>query len=462
MRMRARFAQAALPIARAVLFVVLAIAHFAIMSSLPVVAQSDRSPWTSFRPRSSLIPLITNTGFLPGQYMIYVGNADPLGMTVGEWQVSGPVTLQPGDKWLATLMPHSVLRLERDPAALLNHGRPPQGLSQVYAANEDPASWQAICVLPVGVNPRPTCFEGTRNITDVGVASTFSRWNAITPDSRQFAGQPGSLWPLRVIGYPNFVAGAYMIYVANAGPAGRDVSRWNSFGPVRLVGGDKWQATLRPGAQLQMDRNPATLISYTTPDIHHAMIYVRNEDPSTWQAICVLPTGADVQTMCFGGSNKITYVPEQKPVAAGIEGQFRGRATFRYRRQDETAQSPSSPADAGQIDLTVRAGTIVGTMVITHGDARVAAQFSGRVEGTNRFVAVLEGRSVYTKPFDQTNKSDRIAGIIVKSLFEFPFQGQISGTFESGAWSGVFEARSTDQRAKPVGLSGAWTTDRQP
>lgn len=427
-----------------------------VAASYPATAQGPGSKWTSFRPRAGIQPLMAPSGFIPGRYMIYVGNADPIGMTVSEWQTNGPLVLQAGDRWLASLMPNSGLRLEREPAALLNYAKPSGGFAQIYAASEDPTSWQAVCVLPVGVTPRPNCFGGSRNITDVGKPGTFSRWDAFTPDPRQFAGQPGGVWPLRVIGYPNFVAGHYMIFVANAGPHGREIATWNTFGPVHLIGGDRWQATLRPQAQLMMERNPATLINYTKPDQHHAMIYVRNDDRSVWQAICVLPQGQGmaVQTHCFGGSNKISYVPGTKQPGPGetLEGAFAGRISLRYV-WPSGAQGADATSQDGRIEFTVRDGSVSGSLTVTRKTTTVTARFGGRLDGTSGFTGTLEGASVY-KP-----ETDRISSIIVKALLAFPFRGRISGRFERGAWTGRYEAQSTDQRERPVGISGNWTAE---
>lgn len=447
---------------RALLLSMLIFTPPALVPDGSVLAQGTSSKWTSFRPRTSIRPLMANTGFQPGfqpgRYMIYVGNADPAGMTVGEWQANGPIVLQPGDKWLATLLPQSGLRLERDPAILLNYGKPTGGLSQIYTASEDSASWQAICVLPVGIDPRPNCFGGSSNITDVGKPGTFSRWESFTPDPRQFGGQPGGVWPLKVVGYPHFVAGEYMIYVASSGAAGLSISTWNSFGPVKLLGGDKWQATLRPRAQVVMERNPATLTAYPAPDSHHAMIYARNEDRSVWQAICVLPIGMAVQTSCFGGSSLVTFAPAKKKIdlEGALHGRYRGNVTtYKVMQTDKPPVSQS-----GKIELAVQDGAVTGTLTSSDRMYQLTARLSGRIDG-NHFVANLEGNSQYVGASGSQGAAGAVENVM-RYWFEFPFRGQISGTFQSGIWTGKYEAKSTDQRPKPTALTGTWNAGPEP
>jgi hypothetical protein len=152
---------------------------------------------------------------------------------------------------------------------------------------------------------------------------TFSKWTSITPDPRQFAEQRGGVLPLVALAgdTPYFEAGQYMIYVAPSNPNGMKVSRWNSFGPFTLQGHDKWKVTLLPGSQLRMENNPAPLQSYASPGPTYAMIYVRNEDVTSWHSICVLPvgTGKNVQPDCFGGTTNVVYDPsgaESAPPAA--------------------------------------------------------------------------------------------------------------------------------------------------
>ncbi len=156
-----------------------------------------------------------------------------------------------------------------------------------------------------------------------GTPRTFSRWTSITPDPRQFAGQPGGVLPLAVIGNPTFETGDYMIYVGPSNPNGMTLSRWNTFGPYTLKGHDKMSVTMtleskRPvEPKLTVETNSAELLQYSDPGPRHAMIYVRNTDVSSWQSICVLPVGWNARDRCFGGSNNVRYVPESdnRPVA---------------------------------------------------------------------------------------------------------------------------------------------------
>ena len=144
---------------------------------------------------------------------------------------------------------------------------------------------------------------------------TFSKWSSITPDQRQFAGQPGRTSPLAVVGDAQFQAGQYMVYVAISDPDSRSVgriSRWTTHGPFSLASGDKWKATLLgSGDPLRMERNTADLLQYSSPGQGRAMIYAHNDDPAHWRAICVLPVGAGLRVNpdCFGGSGNVTFSP---------------------------------------------------------------------------------------------------------------------------------------------------------
>lgn len=149
--------------------------------------------------------------------------------------------------------------------------------------------------------------------TPAGTPRTFSGWSSITPDPRQFAGQPASTFPLVVVGNPTFEAGDYMIYVGPSNPNGMTLSRWNTYGPFTLKGHDKVGATLTGLSKLTLETNSAKLLQYSDPGPTHAMIYVRNEDVSSWQSICVLPVGWNAMERCFGGTNNVRYVPENGP-----------------------------------------------------------------------------------------------------------------------------------------------------
>ena len=306
------------------------------------------SKWTSITPdprqfatqRGGVLPLVVLGGDTPyfdaGQYMIYVAPSNPNGMKVSRWNAFGPFALQGNDRWKVTLLPQSQLRMENNPAALQAYASPGPTRAMIYVRNEDVTSWHSICVLPVGTgkNVQPDCFGGTGNVVLRARAEPSRhrrRQSRPTANGRrsprilgQFATQPGGVLPLIVLGgtTPYFEAGQYMIYVAPSNPNGMKVSRWTPFGPFTLQGHDKWRATLLPQSQLRMETNPAALESYASPGPTRAMIYVRNDDVTSWHSICVLPvgTGKNVQPDCFGGTGNVVYEPsgaESTPTTAG-------------------------------------------------------------------------------------------------------------------------------------------------
>ncbi len=330
------------------------------------------SRWVSLTPDprqfatqpGGVLPLavVGDASFAAGRYMIYVATSNPDGKTISRWSSFGPFNLQGGEKWQAMLLPGAKLRMEKNPAALLTYSSPGSGQAMIYARNEDRSSWQSVCVLPVGGNVRTDCFGGTSNVVFAGAGSaTLSKWTSITPDQRQFAAQPGGMLPLAVLGGPNFVAGAYMIYVGPANPDGRAVGKWNAFGPFTLEGDDKWAAHLLPQSQLRMEKNPAGLLPYPSPGAMRAMIYARNDDTSSWQAICVLPVGMTVTPSCFGGSGNI--VVDVKGLAAGIDGTYSGSIAV-----TQTTPEKLKAVGPGTLTLTVTNGTVSGTMIVRTGD----------------------------------------------------------------------------------------------
>jgi hypothetical protein len=188
-----------------------------------------------------------------------------------------------------------------------------------------------------------------------GPAQTFSRWTSITPDPRQFSGQPGGVLPLAVIGNPTFEAGAYMIYVGPSNPNGMTISRWNTFGPYTLKGHDKMSVTMTIESKrttepkLTVEMNPAELLlHYSDTGPMYAMIYVRNTDVSSWQSICVLPVGWNAADRCFGGSNNVIYVPERASQNAATLNTGNGDAVYSQPTAPTTFRL-SSPARLAKI-----------------------------------------------------------------------------------------------------------------
>ena len=144
---------------------------------------------------------------------------------------------------------------------------------------------------------------------------TYSPWMSITPDQRQYVTQPGRAFPVPVVGAQHLTAGDYMVYTAVSEPNGRRISRWATHGPLTLRSGDKILAILNfniPGSELQIERNSAALLPYSTPERGTAMVYARNMDASQWRSICLLPVGAamSVRTHCFRHDGPIEYVPD--------------------------------------------------------------------------------------------------------------------------------------------------------
>lgn len=186
--------------------------------------------------------------------------------------------------------------------------------------------------------------------------ATLSRWTSITSDPRQYAAQPGGVMPLVVLGAPSFAPGPYMVYVGSSNPDGRTVSRWNSFGPFNLQGTDKWAAYLLPQSQLRLERNSAALLPYSNPGPTGAMIYARNNDTSSWQAICVLPIGMNVQPDCFGGSGNV--VLDVKGTGGGTDGTYIGRVTAEPDAQTATP-GEVPPAEGWNSYANARFGTAI-------------------------------------------------------------------------------------------------------
>jgi hypothetical protein len=437
-------------------------------TSLPLtvasaVAQATFSRWASFTPDPrqfstqpggvSPLAVIGGASFVAGQYMIYVAASNPDGKSVSRWSSFGPFVLQGGDKWQASLLPGAKLRMERNPAALLPYSSLGATNAMIYVRNDDRSSWQSICVLPLGGNVRTDCFGGTSNVVYGGAgASTLSKWTSITLDQRQFAAQPGGVFPLAVLGGPSFAAGKYMIYVGASNPDGRAVSQWNQFGPFDLQGNDKWAAHLLPQSQLLMERNVASVQTYSNPGPANAMIYARNDDASSWQAICVLPLGRTVQPDCFGGSGNV--VLDIKGAAGGLEDTFTGQVTL-------TKVAAQKVGGTGSLTLMVKAGTVTGSMTSRIAYVVREAAISGTMSSDGRITATIKGTSRYDKP-KPTEKMEVLAWELVNTLVTYPFQGTFTGTVVNGQASGSFTAYRTDKpQADNTLVAGTWQASPQ-
>jgi hypothetical protein len=395
--------------------------------------------WTSLRPKSGDVALtpLGETGFRPGRYVVLVAGADPDGRSVRNWSTHGPFEVGAGDHWIVVATPGTGLRLEKAaPVAAVGVGR-----AALDARNTDAASWQAVCVLPEGRPPRPTCFAGSGSVRDADASPptaphpgalpppaapvTFSRWKAITPDPRQAVAQPGKVMPLEVIGESQFRVGRYDVHVADAGPNGLAISTWKTFGPIEFKGRERWAAILQPGVRVRMDRNGADLAVYAEPDADHAMVWARNDDGGTWLAICVLPQGMSVMTGCFGGSGRIAYVP--KASKASCEG------TIEFRTPET-----KSPIVA-QLRFTLDGTRIDGSVSMRSRSAAIErtidASLTGSLDG-EKIVGRLEGRSEGRPVASGGDRTD-VVGTLVATTVTFPFAGDWAGTLAKGAAKGT-------------------------
>ncbi|AHM03293.1 hypothetical protein roselon_00886 [Roseibacterium elongatum DSM 19469] len=246
-----------------------------------------------------VIPLSVNPGphFSAGAYDIYTADAGPNGLGPFTRITRYSVTLASNRLYRVDLGPTDTLRIREDSTLALHYGEPGEGQSMIYARNSSTRSWRAICVLPAGA-PRSDC-------GDVGAPpATFSEWNAITTDQRQFGTQPGGVIPLSVNPGPHFAAGAYDIYTADAGP--------NGLGPYTRV--TRYSVTLASNRLYRVDVGPTDTLSiredstlglqYGEPGEGQSMIYARNSSTRSWRAICVLPAGSPFET-CGGGGQTV-------------------------------------------------------------------------------------------------------------------------------------------------------------
>ena len=125
-------------------------------------------------------------------------------------------------------------------------------------------------------------------------------WDSFTNDPRQFAAQPGGVFPLR----RNYKTGQYLVHV---GPAGKDglaipPATWRTFGPFDVTAGNKYAAIIQKGlgtvCELKWEKNSARLQMYSNPPAGspglagHAVVYVRNDSNDQWYALCLEPVGA--------------------------------------------------------------------------------------------------------------------------------------------------------------------------
>lgn len=161
-------------------------------------------------------------------------------------------------------------------------------------------------------------------------AGPVCAWDSFTQDPRQFATQPGGVFPMRRT-YPT---GSYRVHVGPAGKAGLDIPprTWSTFGPFEVAAGHKYAAIIRPGAgtsrDLAWEKDSARLAMYSAPPADkpglpgHAVVYVRNDITDEWSAVCLEPAGTPP-----GGTPELKFDESVlRSVKAGATVTLRARA----------------------------------------------------------------------------------------------------------------------------------------
>ena len=97
------------------------------------------------------------------------------------------------------------------------------------------------------------------------------------------------------------------------------------------------------------------------------MIYARNTDRRHWRAICVLPAGSGMTVLehCFGGTNKIIYIPSQEAQGGGIvaaqDAASPPRTIFSNNNPAGVGSNPSRPTS-----LNLDRNTVVTKITTYH------------------------------------------------------------------------------------------------
>jgi hypothetical protein len=134
-----------------------------------------------------------------------------------------------------------------------------------------------------------------------GAAPAASCWESFTFDPRQFAAQPGGVFPMR----PQYRTGRYLVRIGPAGKSGLDLppARTRTFGPYDLTAGNKYAAIIKKGlgtvCEMEWLTNGARLMMYSNPPKDgaavglpgHAVVYVRNEITDEFYAVCLEAVG---------------------------------------------------------------------------------------------------------------------------------------------------------------------------
>lgn len=146
----------------------------------PVKGALSFSKWTSITPDQRqfaaqpgrTIPLAVlgdGPAFKAGDYLVFVANSSPEGLSIARWEAHGPYTLIGGDRWRATLLPMAGLAMDQNTGDLNRYSSPGPRHAMIYAKNFSTTHWQSICVLPVGsgMQVNPDCFGGSGNVVYV-------------------------------------------------------------------------------------------------------------------------------------------------------------------------------------------------------------------------------------------------------------------------------------------------------
>lgn len=226
---------------------------------------------------------------------------------------------------------------------------------------------------------------GSADPTPGGETST-ALWFAVTNDQRQYATQPGGVTPVPANPGPGFVAGRYDIYTADAGVNGlgpyTNVRRFS----VILEGNRNYAADLGSATGLGIDAGGAQVVGYPDPGPGRARLLVRNSNPSTWRAICVLPAGASFDD-CGGGGMTVytewhTVTNDQRQFAAQPGG------VDPMRTCDRATQRYAGDFPAGRYDIYV---------------GGAGANGLGPVTDIRRFDVTLEGGHNYAVDLGASN-----------------------------------------------------------
>lgn len=122
--------------------------------------------------------------------------------------------------------------------------------------------------------------------------STHSPWTRVTNDQRQYAAQPGRALPLSVTNASAFEAGSYDLHFGVTDGSDRCAPiGYSGSVPVRLQENTRYFARADSSGNVSFTMATAALDAYPAPGPGRAMVYVRNEDPQRWHAVCLLPSG---------------------------------------------------------------------------------------------------------------------------------------------------------------------------